>query len=128
MALLACISYMLSTNILILNESIPSLKSILMTDLSVNIYLLLLVSMYALGILTDAHTRTHAHKHPNAHLPDVALIFYQHCSYAYRIKVYYQPNGSLISLNKKFSLKQICSKKVWEFPIPAHLAKQGKHS
>ena len=76
MALLACISYMLSTNILILNESIPSLKSILMADLSVNIYLLLLVSMYALGILTNAHARTpHAHKHPNAHLPDVALIF-----------------------------------------------------
>ena len=128
MALLACISYMLSTNILILNESIPSLKSILMADLSVNIYLLLLVSMYALGILTNAHARTHAHKHPNAHLPDVALIFYQHCSYAYRIKVYYQPNGSLISLNKKFSLKQICSKKVSELPIPAHFSKQGKHS
>ena len=80
----ACISDMLSANVLILIDSIKPylvLKSILMTDL-------LLDSMYDFGIFTHAHARTYAHTHLRTHLSDVALVYYQHCSYTYPIKGY----------------------------------------
>ena len=89
MPLPACISCMLSANVLILTESVkPSLcYKININDRFINEYLLLLlVSMHAFGIFTYAHTRTHAQTHPHTHLSDVVLVYCQHCSYIYPIK------------------------------------------